>query len=228
MLSQILCVAFDAVGTLIYPDPPVAEVYARVGRKYGSRLSEDEVRVCFRDAFRREYESRVRTSETEERLRWRRIVEDVFGLEDMAECFEELFEHFGRSESWRCFPDVAGTLGELTQRGYDLVLASNFDSRAHTICEGHAELRAFSSRVISSEVGFFKPYPDFYRALLEQTGFKRHEVLMVGDDLRNDVWGPREFGMRAVFLDRSQSEAFSQKDNVTVLNSLTGLLELLP
>src|SRR5687768_3369207 len=106
MLSHVCCVAFDAVGTLIYPDPGVAEVYARVGRKYGSRLREEQVRVKFREAFRVEHEREWGTSEEWERLRWRLIVQRVFGFEDIEPCFEELFAHFGRAESWKCFPDV--------------------------------------------------------------------------------------------------------------------------
>ncbi len=227
MLSHVCCVAFDAVGTLIYPDPGVAEIM-RVGRKYGSRLREDQVRVKFREAFRVEHEREWGTSEERERLRWRLIVQRVFGFEDIEPCFEELFAHFGRAESWKCFPEVADTLRELSKRGYDLVLASNLDRRLHTICEGHAELRLFSARVISSEVGTSKPYPRFFQALFEQSGYQRHEMLMVGDDWTNDISGPLEIGLQAIFLDRSQTEALAHRENVPVISSLAGLLDLLP
>ena len=122
MLSQVLCVAFDAVGTLIYPDPPVAEVYARVGRKYGSRLSEEEIRTRFREAFRAVYSgSLTPTDELLERSRWREIVLGVFKFHDLKkteDCFEELFAHFAKPEAWRCYPDVGETLSELAARGY--------------------------------------------------------------------------------------------------------------
>ena len=49
--ATIAAVVFDAVGTLIEPAPPAAEVYAAVGRKYGSRLSVPEVAPRFRAAF---------------------------------------------------------------------------------------------------------------------------------------------------------------------------------
>jgi putative hydrolase of the HAD superfamily len=228
MLPRVSCIAFDAVGTLIYPDPPVAEVYARVGREHGSVFSVDEVRVRFREAFRAECEGATGTNEDEERLRWRRIVQRVFALEKVESCFEELFAHFGRAESWRCFPDVGETLHGLSKRGYDLVLASNFDRRLHAICDGHAELRGFSARVISSEVGMFKPHAGFFVALLDQTGCQKDEVLMVGDDWTNDISGPLDIGMPVVFLDRSQTAALTRKDGVPVISSLLGLLDLLP
>lgn len=228
MFSRVCCIAFDAVGTLIYPDPPVAEIYARIGRKYGSQFTKDEIRIRFPAIFRLNIMSPA-SSEEGERKRWRRIVQAVLALtEDVELCFEELFAHFGRAESWRCFPDVAETLRELSMRGYDLVVASNFDRRLHAICGGHAELSHFSTRVISSEVGTSKPEPRFIQALFEQTGYQRHEVLMVGDDWTNDISGPLEVGMPAVFLDRSQSEDLTRRGNVPVISSLLGLLDLLP
>ena len=37
-LTGVRAVAFDAVGTLIYPEPPVAQVYAAVGRRKPATL----------------------------------------------------------------------------------------------------------------------------------------------------------------------------------------------
>lgn len=228
MLAQVVCIAFDAVGTLIYPDPPVAEVYARVGTKYGVPLSPSDVRERFWDAFRQEYENLSTTSESEERLRWRRIVERVFGLQDSEPCFEELFEHFGQAGSWRCFPDVEETLSVLAERGLELVLASNFDSRLHAICEGHPALQNLGTRIISSEVGSFKPHTAFYEALLNQTGFVAQEVLMVGDDWKNDVVGAAEMGLQTVYLNRKSEPPMSDGENVVTISSLAELPGMLP
>ncbi len=228
MFSLVRCVAFDAVGTLIYPDPPVAEVYARLGRKHGSRVSEEETRLRFREAFRIEYDTSLSTNEREERQKWRRIVQKVMDLEDSEACFEELFAHFGRADSWRCFSDGADTLRDLSARGFDLVLASNFDHRLHAVCAGHAELRGICKRVISSEVGRFKPNPAFFEALVNIAGVKKDEVLMVGDDWKNDVAGAMKFGLQAVYLDRAQAEPLSRKENAITISTLAELRDLLP
>jgi putative hydrolase of the HAD superfamily len=228
MLSNVCCIVFDAVGTVIYPDPPVGEVYARVGRKYGSTLSEEQVQLRFRDAFQIAYQKAAATSEREEREAWRQIVSRVFVEEYVESLFEELFDHFGRAESWRCYPDVADTLAELSKRGFELVLASNFDKRLHAICDGHEALGGFSKRFISTEVGMFKSHPEFYERLRQATAFQNHEILMVGDDWENDVRSARHIGMPAVFLDRTQTDAITHKDNVPVISSLVCLLELLP
>ncbi len=232
MMSQVLCVAFDAVGTLIYPDPPVAEVYARVGKKYGSRLSEQEIRKRFRDAFRAVYSgSLTPTDELMERFCWREIVLRVFDFRDLKkteDCFEELFDHFAKPDAWRSYTDVGETLNQLAQRGLQLVLASNFDRRVHPIFDGHAELAPLKTRIISSEVGFHKPAPDYYRALVERAGVAPPEMLMVGDDWENDIIGAMESGLEAVYLDRSPKASEKKRRIAKTITSLTELLDLLP
>ncbi len=230
MLSQVKCVAFDAVGTVIKPDPPVVAVYTQIGNQHGSAITETQVANRFGQAFRAEYDSSNSTDEANERLIWRRIVERVFDdLSDPAleVCFEELHAHFGMPEAWRCFSDVEVVLSELKERGIDCVLASNFDQRLHAICEGHAELNGFSARFISSELGSYKPNPLYYQAMLKSLELNRDELLMVGDDWANDVNGAKAVGIPAVHLDRSQTEAVTWNENIPVINTLTTLWELL-
>ena len=46
-------IALDAVGTLIYAEPSVAAAYVQIGQRFGSRLSAEDVRQRFAEAFRR-------------------------------------------------------------------------------------------------------------------------------------------------------------------------------
>ncbi len=52
--SGIRAVFFDAVGTLLFPDPPATTVYAAVGREFGLDADPAEIGQRFRDAFRTE------------------------------------------------------------------------------------------------------------------------------------------------------------------------------
>jgi putative hydrolase of the HAD superfamily len=212
---SIRWIAFDLVGTLVYPDPPVARVYASVARRYGSQLSEEIVRQRFATAFRRDDAAEVAgagergaadgltTDEQRERRRWERIVSRV--LDDVREpekCFSELFAWFGRASAWALYADVPEALRRCAAAGYRLALASNFDARLHSVVAGHPELAAIAVQVVSSEAGYRKPSGRFYRALLEAAGCRPHEMLMVGDDETNDVHGARLAGLCAVRIDR--------------------------
>lgn len=217
-INGIEWIAFDAVGTLLYPDPPVALVYADVGRRYGSRLKPHDVSSRFAQAFaanetgdlRLDETSTdaLRTSEDAEFERWRSIVGQVLDdTERPDECFAELFEYFGRPEAWSCFPDVGETLSQLSRRDYRLALASNFDSRLERVWRGRPELQPISQVVISSLVGFRKPSHRFYDALIRATGCRPEQLLMVGDDWANDVDGARRAGLRAIHLKREANRS---------------------
>ncbi len=205
------CIAFDAVGTTIYPTPPVGEVYFQAAQRYGSRLGQDEIARRFRQAFRETEqgdltapaEVRLATSESREKERWRQIVTTVIDdIPDAAECFADLFAHFARPEAWSCFEEVPAVLTELKGAGYRLALASNYDRRLHAVCDGIAVLRDFDLRVISSEVGCRKPGRRFFEALVDRAGCRPEEVLVVGDDDANDVAGARQAGLAAVLVNR--------------------------
>jgi putative hydrolase of the HAD superfamily len=210
-LAGVRCVVFDAVGTVIEPVPPAGEMYYQVARKHGSRISAEEIAFRFQRQFRETEwndkgdsdEAGLVTSESIERERWRTIVTHV--IDDVADteaCFEELFSHFARPASWRCFPDVPETIAALRQAGFKIALASNFDSRLHAVCNGWPALRDIDIRVISAEVGFRKPSRRFFEALRNATGCEASELFMVGDNRENDVSGARASGIAGILINR--------------------------
>jgi putative hydrolase of the HAD superfamily len=198
-------VVFDAVGTLIHPDPSPGDVYAAIGARFGSRLDPDEVRVRFAAAFKaQEQHDRLHglhTDEAREQERWRHIVAEVLDVADPAGCFAALYEHFARPESWRCEQGAAGVLGALDRAGFLLGMASNFDHRLHGVVRGLAELRPIRRLVISSEVGWKKPARPFFDRLCEGVAAAPGEVLLVGDDLENDFLGAKTAGLQALLFD---------------------------
>src|SRR5262249_5574805 len=155
-----------AVGTLIHPDPPAQLVYSQVGRRFGSRLPAAAIEQRFAAAFQREEaldrQQGLRTSEERERDRWRRIVAAV--LDDVADgesCFRELYRHFSCPGAWRVEAGAVGVVEELARRGHTLGLASNYDHRLRSVVAGLPALRGLHHLVISSEVGWRKPAPQF-------------------------------------------------------------------
>jgi putative hydrolase of the HAD superfamily len=219
---MLRCIAFDVVGTLIFADPPVHMAYHRIGKKFGSQLDPIAIRQSFRDALSRR-EGAVEgvndvlgdtlaiadggghsTSEEAELQFWRDVVCEVLpDVEDKEACFAALFEHFAQPASWSRFMDVDEVLPVLRDRGFTLAMASNFDSRLHAVCKGHATLDLIDRRVISSEIGHRKPARAFFEALIRTCGCEPSEMLMVGDHAQHDVEAARDCGLQAVHLDRS-------------------------
>ncbi len=202
----------DAVGTLIEPSPSVATAYTEAAGRQGLVIDRGEVRRRFHQFFRvDEVDDQLgplATDEATERRRWRRIVGNVLpGLPDPDWAFAELWDHFGRSSAWRTFPDVAPALDELRRAGLPFVVASNFDGRLRGVVGGLPGLAGCQGRlVISSEVGFRKPHPAFYRASCDRLALPPGNVLCVGDDPENDVLGPSRAGLRGVLIDRDHRD----------------------
>jgi len=209
MQSGIRWILFDAVGTLIYADPPVAEVYHAAGREFGSRLSVAEIQQRFAAALRDELRTdavtleRPPTSEAYERDRWRQIVgvviDDVSGGEEL---FERLWRHFAQPQHWRLYDDVAPTLEALGSHRFRLGIASNFDSRLEAIVAAHPALAACEVVFVSSAVGYVKPDPRFFASVAERLGVSPAEIVLIGDDEVNDMEGATAAGWWAVHLDR--------------------------
>lgn len=203
---MIRAVVFDAVGTLITPQPPAWQVYAEIGRRFGSRRPAQDVRARFRAAFAREEDQdrrdALRTDAARERRRWRTIVATV--LDDVADsegCFTALYDWFAQPAAWRCDPKAGRVLAELRRRGFCLALASNFDERLRDVAAGLPELTAIESLVISAEIGWRKPAPEFFAAVGAALDEPPSSLLYVGDDRVNDYDGACAAGLHALLLD---------------------------
>jgi putative hydrolase of the HAD superfamily len=209
LASHIRAICFDAVGTLIFPEPAAHEVYATVGHRFGSKLDVEAIRARFKRAFaeeeNRDLVAGLRTSEERERRRWHHIVGTVLDdVTDPAACFAELYEHFHCPQAWRCADHAGEVLGRLAEHR-TLALASNYDHRLHAVVEGMPDLKPLSHLVISSEVGWRKPAVGFFGAVCDVLALPPEQILYVGDDLVNDYEGARAAGMAALLIDPARS-----------------------
>ncbi len=208
-LNGIRGIVFDAVGTLIKPVPSVAEAYTAAASRQGVVIRPGEVRERFQHHFQNGGEHAgnglLSTDEATERRRWRTIVAGVLPeVADPDRAFQELWHHFSLPGSWRCYPDVEPALGGLADTGITVCVGSNFDSRLRGVVQGLSELSSCThSLVVSSEVGYRKPHPKFFKAVCNHLGLPEHEVLCVGDDIENDVRGAIGAGLSGLLIDRA-------------------------
>lgn len=198
---------FDAVGTLLHPDPPFIQVYLNVAQRYGvCDLEPHAVLHAFRQVFAEEeakdQAAGWRTSEEREVQRWRRIVAACLPeVTEQEACFQELFLHFAQPESWRTEVGIDHFLEWVAESGRVLGLASNYDSRLRSVIAGHRELQRLRHLLISSELGWRKPGIGFFRAICERLAVPPSAMLLVGDDVSNDIKGAQEAGWQAVLID---------------------------
>ncbi len=203
--AGVRAVAFDAVGTIVEPWPPVGEAYAAAGCRHGVPLDAGWAAARFRDAWRRQEQADAAavpafaTSRERERARWRAIVGEVFGeTPATATIFTDLWEHFGRPDAWRTLPAGADLVQAAAEAGCVVALASNFDERLLAIAPHLEGLSRAEHVFASSELGWRKPAPQFFRRVEELLGLGPHELLLVGDDPDLDVAAAQAAGWRAI------------------------------
>lgn len=203
----VRAVLFDAVGTLIYAQPTVADAYREHGHRYGSRRTTAEITQRFAAALANQSASdAVRaTSHARERDRWRRIVAHVFDdvNGDQEALFESLWNHFADPAHWALYDDVEPAWRALHGRGLTLGIASNFDERLVAVCRGHAPLSECKHVYCSAQLRHAKPSLQFFRAIERQLGLRPEEILLVGDDRAHDYDGARAAGWQAVLIQRN-------------------------
>jgi putative hydrolase of the HAD superfamily len=215
--QRIQSVFFDAVGTLIHPEPSAAEVYTDVGKRFGSRLELPAIRSGFRRAFARQEnldrQSGWRTSEGREMERWRAIVGEV--LRDVNEperCFQALYHHFSQPAHWRLDNAAGELIAKLASEGHIVGMASNFDRRLRSVAAGFPVLAKVKHLVISSEAGWRKPAREFFDVVCRTAGAAAAEILFVGDDLDNDFRGAIAAGLNAAMIDDVLARGGSLED----------------
>lgn len=211
-LDGIRAVVFDAVGTLLEPDPKPAVVYLDVGQRHGTKLPLEVIASGFREAFDAQEQLDVAhllvTNEIRERARWRAIVGSV--LHDVADhdaCFQQLWQHFACPANWKLTPGTSELLATLRDRKLKVAVASNFDARLRTVLAGFPENRLLQDIVISSEVGWRKPAAEFFDVLCRRMECDPGEILFVGDNRANDYDGPAKAGLKALLLDAAGRHA---------------------
>ncbi|MCY3767645.1 MAG: HAD family hydrolase [Gemmatimonadetes bacterium] len=137
----------------------------------------------------------------------------------------EMIEEFERSypKQVRPTPGVEAMLAAWRGR-VRMGVVSNFylPGWPEQLLADHGLLQHFEFVIDSADIGFRKPGAEIYREALRQAGLtddRAGDVLFIGDNLRNDVLGPRSLGMSAIYFDRSldrpMTEPQTWKDSIT-------------
>lgn len=234
--QPIRVVFFDAAETLFHVNGSVAEIYLRHAVLFGYQAKPDSL-ARITEAFKRAFHdapppvfaatesAQIKQSE---RLWWFDVVHNVFYRIGMFDRFDEFFEHvfevFADPASWKVYPEVLPTLKDLRNRGLELGIVSNFDSRLFKVLKGLGLAEVFDTVTISSLAHAAKPSPKIFEVALEQHAVDPGEAMHVGDSVRDDVEGATKAGLAAVLLARQGKQA---PPGIPVIRTLDELIPLI-
>ncbi|KAL1548744.1 haloacid dehalogenase-like hydrolase domain-containing protein 3 [Salvia divinorum] len=187
----------DAVGTLVVPAQPMAQIYRQIGEKYGVKCSECEILNRYRWAYEQPWgRSRLRYVD-DGRPFWQHIVSSSTGCSD-SQYFEELYNYYTTEKAWQlCDPDAEKVFQSLRKAGVKVAVVSNFDTRLRPLLKALKCDHWFDAVAVSAEVEAEKPNPMIFLKACEFLGVQPEDAVHVGDDRRNDIWGARDAGCDA-------------------------------
>lgn len=136
-------------------------------------------------------------------------------------------------EAWwegaHLYPDAVPALRALRAQGMRIGVCSNAPYRAASM---HAQLHhvgitgMVDVAVFSAEVGWRKPSPAPFRAVLDRLGVSPSRAVFIGDRVREDVDGASAVGMATVLVARDGEQPGADRADATV-SSLVALPALL-
>jgi putative hydrolase of the HAD superfamily len=236
-LPRFRAALFDAGLTLIHPTRSVESIYAAFGARQGRPVEPflPQIQVTFRELFEAERQAMADghdgyvASDAADHAVWRRIcfavAERIPGLTDDPQAwFEALYDHFGRAETWQLYPDAVPTLAALADRGVQLAVVSNWDSRLLGILQALEVTPLVHTVAVSAVEGVRKPGPRIFEQTLDRLGVAPEDAIMVGDSLVDDVGGARAAGVTGVLIQRDRAPA-PAPDGVPAIHSLSELLD---
>ncbi|MDP3734278.1 MAG: HAD family hydrolase [Nanoarchaeota archaeon] len=144
------------------------------------------------------------------------------------QCNEQLLEKLiGMwNKSWMLaqpYEEVQEVLERLGKK-YTLILISNTDSFSIEKVMEKFNLGSYFKKIFFSyKVGMLKGERNFLKQVVDETGLKIEDCVVVGDSIQSDMMAAKRIGMKAVLLDRRETRDFYPK--VKDLKELENILE---
>ena len=101
-------------------------------------------------------------------------------------------------------PHALDVLNYLTQRYRLAIITNGFEEIQHQKLKS-GKLHAYFDHVITSQkAGYKKPSREIFECALQHNGIKKHDALMIGDNLITDIGGAKNASIDAVFFNSEQ------------------------
>lgn len=112
--------------------------------------------------------------------------------------------------NWQPFPGVKvfeethEVLEKLKEKGYHLGLLTNsfLPMWMRDIeLKSYGLIDCFDARFTAADIGYIKPHPAIFRAILSELDTSPKEAVFVGDRPKNDIAGANGIGMKSILFD---------------------------
>lgn len=221
---MIKAVVFDAYGTLISTGTGSVEAAQKILDLHGSSISAKAFYADWKQ-YHREHMDHLTQFVTEETIfRW--DLEKLYVQYDLpGKAAEDVGIMLNTLGNRMAFPESKEVVERL-KRSVTVCIGSTTDTEP--LMRDLARSGVTVDRVFTSEgLRVYKPQKAFYEKILAVLSLHPEEVLFVGDSLTDDVYGPRQVGMKTCWVNRKGQPSPVPPPDYTVpdLNGVLAILE---
>ena len=205
----------DAMGTLFDLKYSVGKIYQEYAQQYGVNVDAEAIEAAFIHSFKSApplafLPQKLVTIKQQEFDWWKQVVWATFNhlgllenFTDFAAFFNEIYLYFGTKEPWYVFPDTVKSLQRWRDRGIELGVISNFDSRLIGLLNLLNLDQFFTSITISSTAGSAKPETNIFQIALSKHNLAANQAWHIGDSPIEDYEGAKNAGLSSFWLNRN-------------------------
>ncbi len=160
----------------------------------------------------------------------RRRLDDVFvgcGIGEPArQSLLDQIDDLRYSRRFEVYSDVHDTIAQLRRQGLRVGICSNWDwSLDRQLAHNEIDDR-LDFVVCSARLGYRKPHPAIFEAVLVNAAVPSSNIVFVGDSWREDILGAQAAGFTPVHIDRSGTCGVGDHADVPCVPGLDLVLEL--
>ncbi len=192
---------FDIDGTLLTEMPLIEMFLPQVYEKLSKKLGVDKKEA--RDRFLTEIFGRRDTYDWHD---WNFF----FRLFDLDVKYEDLLRSY--PHKLHVYPDTVPTIEWLRDEGYRLGVITSGPEYQRLKLRIAGLDKYFDVVVTRDDVGAIKPEPKIFLYAIESVGVGPKDSAMVGDSLSQDVYGAKNVGMKAVWINRNGDKGYNMAD----------------
>ena len=192
---------FDIDGTLLTEMPLIEMFLPQVYEKLSRKLGVDKKEA--RERFLAEILGRRDTYDWHD---WNFF----FRLFDLDMRYEDLLKSY--PHKLHVYPDTVPTLEWLRDKDYRLGVITSGPEYQRLKLRLTGLERYFDVIVTRDDVNAIKPEPKIFLYALESVGVPPEESAMVGDSLSQDVYGAKNVGMVAIWINRNGDKGYNMAD----------------
>jgi putative hydrolase of the HAD superfamily len=219
-------VLLDALGTLLWLEPPAPALRRELERRVGIRVDEDAAAaaIAAEIAYYRAHNLEAGDPAGLAALRRRcaEVVAEALGGVDAS--LDAVEAALLASLRFQAFPDVAPALERMGRAGLRLVVVSNWDVSLHERLAETGIAGLVDGAVASAELGVAKPDPAIFAHALGLAGVPAADAVHAGDSPHEDVAGARAAGIEPVLVARDGARTADDAPTVRDLEELAALV----